>query len=345
MTWQIIHADVIEGLRQLPADSVNCCITSPPYWGLRNYDTDGQIGLERTWPEYVAKMVEVFREVRRVLRPDGTLWLNLGDCYATGAGSVGEHPGGGDQGKRWKSRGPRTRGLRDGNHAGKHTAIAAMGPMTQPNRLPQPGLKPKDLCGMPWRVAFALQADGWWLRSDIVWSKPNPMPSSAQDRPTQAHEYLFLLAKSQHYAFDMPAFRELRSQAENANGFRGGAYVHDAAFDNSAGGGKWTAKGNTRPGHGRSEEDGRRNRRTVWEIPPENFYGEHFATMPTRLVAPCILAGAPVGGKVLDPFCGSGTVGVVACRLGRDFDGIELNGTYAEMGRQRIRNDAPLLNG
>jgi DNA modification methylase len=184
MTVQIIQGDCRDVLKTLPDASVNCCVTSPPYWGLRDYGCDGQLGLERTPEEYVAKMVEVFRDVRRVLRDDGTLWLNLGDSYATGAGNVGERPGGGAQGDNWQ------------------------GAMTSPNRMPIHGLKPKDLVGIPWRVAFALQADGWYLRQDIIWHKPNPMPESVQDRCTKAHEYIFLLAKSERYFYDADAIAE-----------------------------------------------------------------------------------------------------------------------------------------
>ena len=222
MSARLIVADVLAGLAGLADESVQCVVTSPPYWGLRDYGRAGQIGLERTPAEYVERMVEAFREVWRVLRKDGTLWLNLGDCYATGAGAVGEHPGGGQQGARWKGEATRVRdsrrrdraavvpkrAQRDGTHAGKHTAIAALGPMTQPNRMPIAGLKPKDLVGMPWRVAFALQAEGWWLRSDIVWNKPNPMPESVADRPTRSHEYLFLLTRSARYRYDAAAIAE-----------------------------------------------------------------------------------------------------------------------------------------
>lgn len=185
----IIQGDALAELRKLPSESVHCCVTSPPYFGLRDYGFEGQIGLERTPEEYVSRLVEVFREVRRVLRDDGVLWLNLGDSYATGAGKVGNHPGGGDQGERWKGH----RGSR--GNSPKHSA-EAVGPMIQPNRMPLPGLKPKDLIGIPWRVAFALQADGWYLRSDIIWAKPNPMPESVTDRCTTSKEHVFMLTKS-----------------------------------------------------------------------------------------------------------------------------------------------------
>jgi hypothetical protein len=237
-SFRILCGDAVAVLRTLPAESVHCVVTSPPYWGLRDYGAEGQIGLERTFPEYVERLVAVFREVRRVLRDDGTLWLNLGDCYATGAGAVGDHPGGGEQGARWKGKDTRPgddkrrgvgrpltngrgeaqavpggdmhgghRGSRGGSPKQRHTG-SNVGPMTQPNRLPQPGLKPKDLVGIPWRVAFALQADGWYLRSDVIWHKRSPMPSSVRDRPTGAHEYLFLLSKSERYFYDADAIAE-----------------------------------------------------------------------------------------------------------------------------------------
>src|SRR5262245_47420632 len=194
MTVTILRGDCREVLRTLPAESVNCVVTSPPYWGLRDYGVAGQIGLEETYSDYIDKMVGVFEAVRRILRKDGTVWLNLGDSYATGAGAVGECPGGGEQGARWRGDGSK----RD----------YGLGPMTQPNRMPQAGLKPKDLTGIPWRVAFALQADGWYLRQDIIWSKPNPMPESVRDRCTKAHEYLFLLSKSERYYYDAEAIAE-----------------------------------------------------------------------------------------------------------------------------------------
>lgn len=195
----ILQGDCLDRLRELPDESVHCCVTSPPYWGLRDYGCAGQIGLEKTPQEYVAKMVEVFSEVRRVLRDDGTCWVNLGDCYATGAGRVGACPGGGERGAKWAG----YRGDRD-----KDPKATGIGPMTQPNRMPLPGLKPKDLVGIPWRVAFALQADGWYLRSDIIWHKPSPMPESVTDRPTKSHEYIFMLSKSERYAYDAEAIKE-----------------------------------------------------------------------------------------------------------------------------------------
>lgn len=205
----LYHGDALDVLRGMESESVQCCVTSPPYWGLRSYlETDHpdkplEIGLEATLPQYLEKMTAIFREVRRVLRADGVLWLNLGDSYATGAGRVGSSPGGGKQGEEWTG----FRGDHPHDPKRKPEAIPR-GPMTQPNRMPQDSLKPKDLCGVPWRIAFALQADGWYLRSDVIWHKPNPLPESVTDRPTKSHEYLFMLAKSPRYYFDQVAIRE-----------------------------------------------------------------------------------------------------------------------------------------
>ena len=270
---------------------------------------DSQLGLEATPEEYVSNLAEVFREVRRVLRNDGTLWLNLGDSYATGGGAVGRCPGGGEQGERF---------LRQGHIN------------TQPNRMPIPGLKPKDLVGIPWRVAFALQADGWWLRSDIIWNKPNPMPESVTDRPTKAHEYIFLLTKSARYYYDAEAIAEVS--------------VYDGA-QRSQPRGDFSGKGAAKPGLEPFRSVGpTRNKRTVWTVTTKPYAEAHFATFPTKLIEPCVLAGCPEGGTVLDPFAGSGTTGMVALRAGRRFIGIELNPEYCEMARHRILDDAPLLN-
>lgn len=345
----------------------------------------GELGLEPTPELYVAHIVELFREVSRVLRGDGTLWLNLGDCYATGAGRGGEHPGGGEQGARWtgevtrhrdarrrphgqpleNGRGEaqvaRTRSTRDGSHAGKHTAMAAMGPMTQPNRMPIPGLKPKDLVGIPWRVAFALQADGWWLRADIVWAKPNPMPESVTDRPTKAHEYLFLLSKSERYHYDAKAIEEpiseaMRRQPEKmvfseerpeiggtfrSNGRRGAARVAEVRRSSGnlarkPGSARGCPPGTSNVCGSVPWEGSTRNKRSVWTVATQPFPDAHFATFPQALVEPCVLAGARPGDLVLDPFTGSGTVGVVALRHGRRFLGVELQPDYVEMARRRI---------
>jgi DNA modification methylase len=302
---RIIQGDCIEGLRTLPDASVHCCVTSPPYWGLRDYGHDGQIGLESTPEAYVARMVEVFREVRRVLREDGTLWLNLGDSYAANR-TYQVTP------TKWAS-------LTQG----------------QPAKVPD-GLKPKDLVGIPWRVAFALQADGWWLRQDIIWHKPNPMPESVRDRCTKAHEYVFLLTKSERYFYDAEAISE---KAKDPTGFKyqGGwaeMQKHVEPELRVRSGNCRTETGSVP--HFASGHGDRRNRRSVWTVTTKPYKGAHFATMPPALVEPCILAGCPEGGTVLDPFAGSGTTLAVAAELGRNGIGCELNPEYIELAEQRI---------
>jgi len=335
---RIIQGDCIKGLRTLPDASVHCCVTSPPYWGLRDYGHDGQIGLEATPEAYVARMVEVFREVRRVLREDGTLWLNLGDSYATGAGGY-RNPGS---------------DFSPIAHGGKQ-AYTKDYARAQPNRMPIPGLKPKDLVGIPWRVAFALQADGWWLRQDIIWHKPNPMPESVRDRCTKAHEYVFLLTKSERYFYDSEAVSEpvavsttarlsqpslpLQAGSERVPGKTNGPMkavgprFGDNKFGDSDDPKHATKSGNV---YQIPDANGRRNRRSVWTVTTKPYSGAHFATMPPDLVEPCILAGCPEGGTVLDPFAGSGTTLAVAAELGRSGIGCELNPEYIELAEQRI---------
>lgn len=263
---EIFVGDCLQILKRFDDGRFSMCVTSPPYWGLRDYGIAGQIGAEVKVDEYVSSLVKVFREVRRVLANDGTVWLNLGDSYTSG-------------GRTWRQ-------------TDKKNPARAMD-----YRAPTPeGLKPKDLIGVPWRVAFALQADGWWLRSDIIWNKPNAHPESVKDRPARVHEYIFLLSKSQDYFYDWQAVRERTS------GMNGG----------------------------------KRNRRSVWSINTEPFPDAHFATFPTGLVAPCVQAGSRPHAEVLDPFFGSGTVGEVCADLGRRFVGIELNAEYAEIARKRL---------
>jgi site-specific DNA-methyltransferase (cytosine-N4-specific) len=257
-------------LRGLDEGSVQTCVTSPPYWGLRDYGIEGQIGGEDEVEDYVAHLVEIFGEAKRVLRDDGTFWLNIGDSYTSG-------------GRTW----------RDGDKK-----LAARG---MSYRAPTPtGLKPKDLIGVPWRVASALQADGWYLRSEIVWHKPNGTPESVKDRPSRSHEFVFLLTKSERYFYD-----------------------HDAVKQPATNG------------------SGRVALRDVWSINTEPFPDAHFATFPRALVEPCIAAGSPAGAVVLDPFFGSGTVGEVAARSGRDFIGVELNPEYAEVAKGRLAQVGP----
>ena len=264
--------DVIDGLRDLPDGLVQTCVTSPPYWGLRDYGEDGQIGLEATPDEYVARMVDVFREVRRVLRDDGTLWLNLGDSYAAARGGShmpAETLAGGTSGR-----------MADGATSNRGRG-AGYQPSRDANRY---GLKHKDLVGIPWRVAFALQADGWYLRSDIVWSKPNPMPESVTDRPTKSHEYVFLLTKSAQYYYDAEAIREPDSGSPAGNGFAG-RLEHRISGGLAAGG----TEGPWQPGTGR-------NARSVWQITTKPYAEAHFATFPTELPERCILAGTSEAG-------------------------------------------------
>jgi DNA modification methylase len=336
------HADVLEVLAAEPAESAQTSVTSPPYWGLRDYGlppTDwpavafapmpglppltvpawrGCLGLEPEPLAFVAHLVHVFREVRRALKDDGTLWLNLGDSYATGAGRVGECPGGGRQGEQ-----------RRGGHEGKHGRV---GPMTQPNRLPIRGLKPKDMIGIPWRVALALQADGWYLRSDVIWAKPNPMPESVTDRPTKAHEYVFLLSKSERYFYDADAVKE--SGSGRSSGRRGAdkAGSGDPMFRVREG---FAAVGDVEWHH--------RNARTIWTIASQPYSGAHFATMPPALAERCILAGSRPGDTVLDPFNGAGTTGLVAMRLGRRYVGVELSAEYCALAVARWREEFSLF--
>jgi DNA modification methylase len=313
MSARILVGDALERLQQLPDGSVQTCITSPPYWGLRDYGNDGQLGLESTPDEYVANMVAVFREVRRVLADDGTLWLNLGDSYA-GASTVGRN----DTTPSALAR----RAEQFGTGTGSGSVVGSHG--TRPAAA---GLKTKDLVGIPWRVAFALQADGWWLRQDIIWHKPNPMPESVTDRCTKAHEYLFLLSKSARYFYDAAAIKE-----EGAGRTDLGKMKYEGRLDV----GGWSDSG--------TKDKWGRNKRSVWTIATKPYSGAHFAVMPADLVEPCVLAGSKSGNTVLDPFTGSGTVGMIALRHDRNFLGIELNPEYAALAESRIFEDGPLLN-
>ena len=356
--YTIIQADCIEGMKTLPDESVHCVVTSPPYYGLRDYGTatwiggdadcdhvqslnqhggqradrnqegykklykdicgkcgaeriDQQIGLEDTPEAYVERLVNVFREVRRILRHDGTVWLNLGDSY-TGGGA----------------------GRNDGNHradgrAGgmspKHTGVTHLRGNV--------GLKPKDLIGIPWRVAFALQADGWWLRQDIIWHKPNPMPESVTDRCTKSHEYIFLLTKSERYYYDAEAVKEnaagnsgFAKQRMSGNAFiskNKSEYIKDASS-----------------GHGYESfiDNGTRNKRSVWTVATKPYREAHFAVFPPKLIEPCVLAESPTNGVVFDPFTGSGTTAEVALKFGRSFIGTELNPKYVELIHKRLSN-------
>lgn len=295
--------DAVTGLKQLEPESVNCCVTSPPYYGLRDYGVNGQIGLEPTPEEYISKLVGVFHEVWRVLRGDGTLWVNIGDSYC----------GTGNKGKYQDLKNPN--GRNGQRKAVNHSA---------------PGCKPKDLIGIPWMLAFALRADGWYLRQDIIWQKPNAMPESVKDRCTKSHEYIFLLSKSQKYYYNYEAILE---DAKHESGMR-----YQYAF-----GGAKSARlsreryGQTRP-IGYRKYNGKRNKRDVWTVSTRPFKETHFATFPPELIKPCILAGCPEGGTVLDPFMGSGTTLITANELGRNCIGFDINPDYCDMANRR-RND------
>ena len=301
--------DCIESMRELPDQCVNTCVTSPPYFGLRDYGMDGQIGLEETPDAFVAKMVEVFREVKRVLRDDGTLWLNLGDSYAAN--------------RTYQV--PSTKG---GPKIGPAQSSGGKGSVVPD------GLKPKDLIGIPWRVAFALQADGWYLRQDIIWHKPNPMPESVRDRCTKAHEYIFLLSKSARYYYDAEAVKEPNSEK---SGKWGKMVPTKTAKAQGKHGSTSALTGNlTREECVAKYYTNGRNRRSVWTVTTKPYKGAHFATFPPDLIEPCILAGAPEGGTVLDPFGGSGTTAGVAIAHGRKAIICELNPEYAGLMDERV---------
>jgi DNA modification methylase len=269
---QIIYGDVRQKLKSIPDNIFHTCVTSPPYWGMRDYGHEKQIGAEDTLPEYVASLVSCFRDVRRVLRDDGTFWLNIGNTYTSG-------------GRTWRDKDVKNKGRA----------------MSYRPNTPE-GLKPKDLIGVAWMVAMALQLDGWYLRSDIIWHKPNCQPESVKDRMTVSHEYLFMFSKNENYYFNQEAIKEV------------------------------TADGR-----------GLKNKRTVWAINTEPCKEAHFAVFPRALVRPCILAGSPPDGVVLDPFFGSGTVGVVAIETGRKCVGVEAKPEYVEIAKKRIDNTTPLL--
>lgn len=367
MRYEIIQGDCIEGMKTLPDQSVHMCVTSPPYFGLRDYGTskweggdpdcdhkkpnvdigniakptlgggkatnaaqiigyrgvcrkcgavchDGQIGLEETPDAFVAKLVDVFREVRRVLRDDGTLWLNLGDSYASANATIGRNDEDRNDRNVW-AYGSAGHG-RKANGAPRQGSINRLGCQ-----------KPKDLIGIPWRVAFALQADGWYLRQDIIWHKPNPMPESVRDRCTKAHEYIFLLSKSARYYYDAAAIAEKAEHPKMRHRSQSVTLAQEMAHLGNA---------PTNLGRCGTNEDGTRNRRSVWTVTTRPYKGAHFATFPPDLIRPCILAGCPVDGTVLDPFGGSGTTAQVAIEEGRNAILCELNEEYIKLAHKRI---------
>ena len=308
MTCKIVVGDCLASLRAMADQSVNTCVTSPPYFGLRDYGHAGQIGLEQTPDEFVAKLVEVFREVRRVLRDDGTLWLNLGDSYA-GA----------------KSKAVQANLANFGCNSPSAYIEAAQDRATSyATRKKVSGVHSKQLLGIPWRVAFALQADGWILRQDIIWHKPGVMPESVKDRCTKAHEYIFLLSKGPRYYFDSEAMKEPAIYPAGTKAAKGSATRAAQPGVNS------------RPPEYKVY-DGMRNRRSVWTVTTKPFKGAHFATFPPDLIEPCVLAGCPEGGTVLDPFGGAGTTGLVAARNNRNSILCELNPEYAAMAAERVK--------
>ena len=293
MENRIICGDAVETLRTLPPESVNCCITSPPYYGLRDYGVAGQIGLEHTPGEYIARLVDVFREVKRVLRGDGTLWVVISDSYA-------------GNGVSWA------------------------------------GIKPKDMLGIPWMLAFALRDDGWYLRSAIIWHKPNPFPESCRDRPTRSYEHVFLLSKSYHYYYDQEAVKEPVAAGTHARMKRAVSDSHKY-INTTIGQPPQTIN---RPRPNRSGEElvlaDTRNLRDVWTVATKSYSGAHFAVFPMELITPCILAGCPADGVVLDPFFGSGTTGVAAATLGRRYIGIDINPEYCRLAAERLKGVMPI---
>ena len=315
VTYRVLLGDVREQLRTLPDSFAQCVVTSPPYWGLRDYGVEGQIGLEETPEAYVSALVDVFREVRRVLAPTGTCWVNLGDSYVTRAnGGVGDNST-----------------LNGSRHAAREfrraNSLRKKGPAAT-------GLKHKDVVGVPWRVAFALQADGWWLRSEVIWHKSNPMPEAVTDRPTRAHEQVFLLTKSERYFYDSEAVKQPASGTAKA---RGGG-VHPKSLRADAG-----VRANADYSAAISQVVEERNLRSVWTLPTQPYPEAHFATFPEGLALPCILSGTRPGDTVLDPFSGSATTGVVALKQGRCYLGVELNPAYHAMSLRRLAAAVPLF--
>lgn len=332
MNYNIICGEARSALSKIESGSVRCCVTSPPYYRLRDYGSEGQIGLEHTPEQYIQKLVKVFQEVRRVLSDDGTLWVNIGDSYAGSGKGSAAYP---DQ------------------LSEKQRSNAGMCGAKKVLQCDTSSYKRKELIGIPWMLAFALRADGWYLRQDIIWAKPNPMPESVKDRCTKSHEYIFLLTKSPRYYFDAEAIKEpavgfdvslpagskgtmypnSRRRKGNARTFRGGGvYTNNQSFFNS----REVEKGST---GNVPNLTGKRNKRDVWTVATRGYKGAHFATFPEQLITPCILAGTEAGDTVLDPFSGAGTTGIAALRNGRSYIGIEINPSYTELQEQRIKEE------
>lgn len=331
---KVFYGTVLEQISNIDTGSINCVVTSPPYYGLRDYGVDGQIGLEKTPEEYIEKLVSVFREVKRVLKKDGTLWLNIGDSYMSAGGSS-RHFGYAD---------PKYPNGRNGSHA-------------EPTAYKHPTIKPKDLILIPFMLASALRADGWYLRQDIIWYKPNCMPESVRDRCTKSHEYIFLLTKSKKYYFDHEEMLEIATgyDGRKSTKMKGSKKYNSAEIMPDAKPQSFSARPHERWRFKKlydkeqsthtiheNEIDGEnklypvRNKRSVWKVNTKPYHGAHFATFPPELITPCILAGCPEGGIVLDPFIGSGTVAEVALKNKRNFLGIELNQDYEKLIDERL---------
>ena len=308
MKYKILEGNAIDRLKDLNDESVNCCVTSPPYWNLRDYGNENQIGLEETPDEFIEKLVKVFSEVKRVLKNDGTLWVNISDTYCSTSPNT--------MGDKLNIKG-----------VSEQRSLAS-----RKYRPPTPtGMKPKDLVGIPWMLAFALRRNGWYLRQDIIWHKPNPMPESVKDRCTKAHEYIFLLAKSEKYYYDNSSIAEPVSYYSRFNGSQGGK---------SGANGDRNDKGRVSIPN---KSNGYKNRRSVWSVATHPYRNAHFATFPEKLIEPCILAGCPDNGIVLDPFSGSGTTGAVAIKNNKNYIGIELNPEYIELSHKRIQESCGFL--
>lgn len=304
---EIICGDSLEVLKTLTDETIDCCVTSPPYYGLRDYGKEGQIGLEESPEEYIEKLVRVFREVKRVLKDDGTLWLNIGDSYAGNSNG-----------------GTKLQGNPEFNKNRPSRELTSLPKKSVPN-----SCKPKDLIGIPWTLAFALRDDGWYLRQDIIWHKPNPMPESVKDRCVKSHEYIFLFSKKPRYFFDYKAIQE-ESKCYGKDKRSGKGRI---SYD-----GKRTDGGveKTKAQQSFVSITGRRNKRDVWSVTTKALKEAHFATFPEKLIEPCILAGSRRGGVILDPFFGAGTTGLVAVRHGREYVGIELNEEYIDIAKKRL---------